>query len=729
MPASGGPGAGPEAERPEYAGQYLLESRLGAGGMGVVHLSRSTSGMRLAIKVVHEELAADPEFRARFRQEVGAARRVSGAFTAPVVDADPDAERPWMATLYIPGPTLAQFVKRNGSVAPAQVRYLMAGLAEALRDIHRVDVVHRDLKPSNVLLAADGPKVIDFGISRPADSDLRTETGKLIGTPPFMAPEQFRHPRSVGPAADVFAMASVLVHAATGQSPFTSDSPYIVAYQVVHEEPQLEGIPADLRPLIERCLAKDPKDRPTPDALMAELRAVSASYDTQTFSAFDLGDFTGGEPIPHRRRRIGDGGAAAPAAKSAEVGGAPPRKSRRRLAVAATAALAVLGSAAALTAQHMGGSPGAVDGQHPRAHGSSPSTTAFAPWQSTLPADGHHAGPAACAHEGEAVFCTRPGIAAARLDASSGRLQWSVPSPDTGRLAGPQPPVLSGGVLRVVTHDGKELTGLDPATGKPVWRQDISAYNGAYYNVGDTVLLLRAGGDVTAVDGVTGRQRWHTALPGGPRPVFASLLDARTAYAVDVSGDGRHTLVSAVNLADGKVREQRRFDGALMPVGISGDTLFLTSTDALTRTDAVVRIDTTDWSAARTPLRLPLSGVQAVVSGTRVYLLEYGGALTALDTGRGSDTAQLWRLETSVSESSQPVVVGDRLYFAAADGRLLAVDTRRGAFLGQTRPRPTKDTGLVAGAPPSPVVADGKVFATAPDGTVFAVDAKDPSRW
>ncbi|EST30414.1 serine/threonine-protein kinase, partial [Streptomyces roseochromogenus] len=276
-------GAGAEAELPEYAGHYRLDARLGSGGMGVVHLARSTSGMKLAVKVVHAEFARDPEFRGRFRQEVAAARKVSGAFTAPVVDADPDAERPWMATLFIPGPTLSDEVKRNGSMAPAQLRRLMAGLAEALRDIHRVGVVHRDLKPSNVLLAEDGPKVIDFGISRPKDSELRTETGKLIGTPPFMAPEQFRRPREVGPAADIFALGSVMVHAATGRGPFDSDSPYVVAYQVVHDEPDLTGVPEDLAPLVLRCLAKEPDDRPTPDELMRELRSVAASYDTQAF--------------------------------------------------------------------------------------------------------------------------------------------------------------------------------------------------------------------------------------------------------------------------------------------------------------------------------------------------------------------------------------------------------------------------------------------------------------
>ncbi|WP_256966388.1 serine/threonine-protein kinase, partial [Streptomyces griseiscabiei] len=278
-----GTGPGAEAELPEYAGQYRLESCLGSGGMGVVHLATSTSGLRLAVKVVHAEFAKDPEFRGRFRQEVAAARQVSGAFTAPVVDADTDSPRPWMATLFIPGPTLAEHVKRNGPMPPGQLRRLMAGLAEALRDIHRAGVVHRDLKPSNVLLAEDGPKVIDFGISRPKDSELRTETGKLIGTPPFMAPEQFRRPREVGPAADIFALGSVTVHAATGRGPFDSDSPYVVAYQVVHDEPDLTDVPANLAPLVRACLAKEPEDRPTADELMRELRSVAASYDTQSF--------------------------------------------------------------------------------------------------------------------------------------------------------------------------------------------------------------------------------------------------------------------------------------------------------------------------------------------------------------------------------------------------------------------------------------------------------------
>lgn len=319
-------GAGAEAELPEYAGHYRLESCLGSGGMGVVHLAQSTSGMKVAVKVVHAEFAQDPEFRGRFKQEVAAARRVSGAFTAPVVDADPEARRPWMATLFIPGPTLSEHVKRNGPMAPAQLRQLMAGLAEALRDIHRVGVVHRDLKPSNVLLAEDGPKVIDFGISRPKDSELRTETGKLIGTPPFMAPEQFRRPREVGPAADIFALGSLMVHAATGRGPFDSDSPYVVAYQVVHDEPDLAEVPDNLAPLVLRCLAKEPEERPTPDELMRELRSVAASYDTQAFIPEQR---TGGAPMP----------------KPDQVEKPEPKPRRRRLAIlaAGTALLVACG--------------------------------------------------------------------------------------------------------------------------------------------------------------------------------------------------------------------------------------------------------------------------------------------------------------------------------------------------------------------------------------------------
>ncbi|MCF1599751.1 serine/threonine-protein kinase, partial [Streptomyces muensis] len=260
---------------PAEVGGYRIEDRLGSGGMGVVYLARSASGRRLALKVVHAQYADDDEFRTRFRREVAAARQVSGAFTAPVVDADADAPRPWMATLYIPGEDLGTHVRRHGPLPLPQLRELAAGLAEALRDIHRAGMVHRDLKPANVMLAEDGPRVIDFGISRAtefAPSDVLTQTGRVMGTPPYMSPEQFSSPQDVGPAADVFSLGSVLAYAATGRGPFDSPSPYETAIRVVEGTPELDDTPSQLLPFIQLCLEKHPKSRPSPDALLSLLR-------------------------------------------------------------------------------------------------------------------------------------------------------------------------------------------------------------------------------------------------------------------------------------------------------------------------------------------------------------------------------------------------------------------------------------------------------------------------
>ncbi|KJK41620.1 serine/threonine protein kinase [Streptomyces variegatus] len=260
---------------PAEVGGYRIEDRLGSGGMGVVYLARSASGRRLAVKVVHSQYADDDEFRARFRREVAAARQVSGAFTAPVVDADADATHPWMATLYIPGSDLGTHVRGHGPLPLPRLRGLAAGLAEALRDIHRAGVVHRDLKPANVMLAEDGPRVIDFGISRAAEfaaSDVLTQTGRVMGTPPFMSPEQFAAPQDVGPAADMFSLGSVLTYAATCRGPFDSPSPYETALRVVEGEPDLTGVPDELLPFIRLCLEKHRKDRPAADELFTLLR-------------------------------------------------------------------------------------------------------------------------------------------------------------------------------------------------------------------------------------------------------------------------------------------------------------------------------------------------------------------------------------------------------------------------------------------------------------------------
>ncbi|MET7785017.1 serine/threonine-protein kinase [Streptomyces sp900116325] len=251
-----------QADDPPVVAGYRLTARLGAGGMGRVYLSHTQGGRPVAIKVVRPELADDPDFRRRFRREMEAARRVRGAYTAELIDGDADGAPPWLATLYVPGPSLAEAVGRAGGLPVPAVLWLMAGVAEALQAIHGAGIVHRDLKPSNVLLASDGPRVIDFGISLATGVSSYTATGSTIGTPQFMAPEQASG-GAVTAATDVFALGQIAAFAALGE-PLYGDGPAVsVLYRIVHSEPDLSPLPTRLRPLIARCLAADPAERAT----------------------------------------------------------------------------------------------------------------------------------------------------------------------------------------------------------------------------------------------------------------------------------------------------------------------------------------------------------------------------------------------------------------------------------------------------------------------------------
>lgn len=260
-----------QATDPSVVAGYRLAARLGAGGMGRVYLSHTQAGRPLAIKVVRPELADDPDFRRRFGREVRAARRVRGAYTAELIDADADGVPPWLATLYVPGPSLAEAVARRGPLSVTAVLWLMAGMAEALQAIHAEGIVHRDLKPSNVLLAADGPRVIDFGIALAADATSYTATGHTVGTPAYMAPEQAAG-GDVTVATDVFALAQTAAFAALGR-PLYGDGPGVyVLYRIVHSGPELSLLPEPLRPLFARCLAADPAERATPAEIVAWCR-------------------------------------------------------------------------------------------------------------------------------------------------------------------------------------------------------------------------------------------------------------------------------------------------------------------------------------------------------------------------------------------------------------------------------------------------------------------------
>ncbi|MFI0503254.1 serine/threonine-protein kinase [Streptomyces albogriseolus] len=269
---------------PQTIGGYRLLARLGAGGMGQVYLARSDRGRTVAVKLVREELARQEEFRARFRQEVRAARQVGGDWTAPVLDADTEAAVPWVATGYVAGPSLQQVVGHDhGALPERSVRILGAGLAHALQDIHAAGIIHRDLKPSNVLVTIDGPRVIDFGIARAletvTDGGL-TRTGALVGSPGFMAPEQVRGDR-ITPACDVFCLGSVLAYAATGALPFgtANSGVHALMFRIAQEEPDLAQVPEGLADLVRACLRKDPAARPTLDEVLARTGAEDTVAD------------------------------------------------------------------------------------------------------------------------------------------------------------------------------------------------------------------------------------------------------------------------------------------------------------------------------------------------------------------------------------------------------------------------------------------------------------------
>ncbi|MHB9754916.1 serine/threonine-protein kinase [Streptomyces sp. BYX5S] len=262
-------------EDPRVVGSFRLHRRLGAGGMGVVYLGSDRRGQRVALKVIRPDLAEDQEFRSRFAREVSAARRIRGGCTARLVAADLDAERPWFATQYVPGPSLHDKVAEEGPLAASDVAAVGAALSEGLVAVHEAGVVHRDLKPSNILLSPKGPRIIDFGIAWATGASTLTHVGTAVGSPGFLAPEQVRG-AAVTPATDVFALGATLAYTAMGDSPFGHGSSEVMLYRVVHEEAQLTGVPDALAPLLRACLAKDPEERPSTLQLSLRLKEIAA---------------------------------------------------------------------------------------------------------------------------------------------------------------------------------------------------------------------------------------------------------------------------------------------------------------------------------------------------------------------------------------------------------------------------------------------------------------------
>ncbi|MER0480781.1 serine/threonine-protein kinase [Streptomyces sp. Edi2] len=414
------------ADDPRVLGGYRLLRRLGAGGMGRVYLGRSAGGRTVAVKVVHAHFAADDQFRARFRREIESARRVGGAWTAPVLDADPDAAVPWVATGYAAGPSLAQAVADFGPLAEHSVRALGAGLAEALAAVHALGLVHRDVKPSNVLLTLDGPLLIDFGIARAmAGTASLTSTGVSVGSPGYMAPEQILDKAATG-AADVFSLGAVLAFAATGLSPFSGDSSAALLYKVVHEEPELGSrLSGDLRESVAGALAKDPAARPVPEALAACLAGEGSGGATGLVRA---GWLPG--PLVERVSRqavellnldAGEGTAEAGGAAGVSTGGAgtspggafgPPDPSYAAIDPSHGAPSGLVPFESPLPAGPPGPPPGAagLPGQPPGPPSQPPS------W----PVAGAAASSAAAGHGHPATACSHPATAGAGHPAATG---------------------------------------------------------------------------------------------------------------------------------------------------------------------------------------------------------------------------------------------------------------------------------------------------------------------
>ncbi|MFF5572400.1 protein kinase domain-containing protein [Streptomyces luteogriseus] len=733
------------SDDPRSVGGYRLLDRLGAGGMGVVFRARARSGRDVALKVVHAQYAADPVFRARFRQEIAAVRKVSGAFTAPVLDADPEAARPWMATQYVAGPSLARRIRDRGALPDAELRGLALGLVEALHDIHRAGVVHRDLKPANVLLAEDGPRVIDFGISRAAENhQTLTETGQMIGTPPFMSPEQLVDARAVGPASDVFSLGALLVYAVTVRGPFDADSPYLTAYRVVHDEPVLDGVGRPLRGLLERCLSKEAADRPGLDELGRDLAAA-------------LPGPTDGDPatVTLRADRLPAAEPDHPATVADPSGPARPRRRvRQLLAATGTVGAAVLGLTAYLTLGPGWAQSADREGASPSANSRWAAPPAgWKPWQTTVyetagrgvrkaqqpQPGGRRGGPECRTYEG-AVYCAGDGILPVRLDGRTGETVWR---------AGPAAAVSGDEFSRFVilgVHDDAVLVRQEPpgegttrvfafdtGTGDRLWDRAVNDQWTEVAFSGDVVVLPEGDGtSMTARSVRTGAPRWKERLPAKH---FCGVTEAAGRLWLQCSPEEgtEEGLVTELHPADGPARRLSVPSHAGLLGAFDGRLLFLELTqdedgNVLLGQDApyagIRLVDPGSGAQSTTKLAEEYEGEVTLADGT-LWFATASGRITAVSARTGKP---LWQTTTSLEQPGEATYDPRTraVYLASASGRVGALDAKKGALLWETQPR-AQSNATDWGATRVRLLA-GALVATTPGGAVFSLDPAHPER-
>ncbi|MFD8824145.1 PQQ-binding-like beta-propeller repeat protein [Streptomyces sp. NPDC059605] len=730
---------------PRRIGPFEVLGRLGAGGMGLVYLARSASGRRVAIKTVRTELAEDQLFRVRFTREVEAARAVSGFYTAAVVDADPRAAVPWLATAYVPAPSLEEIVTECGPMPVQAVRWLAAGIAEALQSIHGAGLVHRDMKPSNVLVVEDGPRVIDFGIASGVSNTRLTMTNVAVGTPAYMSPEQARDSRSVTGASDVFSLGSTLVFAATGHAPFHGANPVETVFMLLREGPDLEGLPGELRPLIESCMQMDAGLRPTPADLQAQLAPhlfASGGDDSGTASAWLPASAT----TMIEQRRGGRRPAPAPPVTAPPPPPGPPpggpdggRRANPdpRSSASLTAPAPDPGGPVRLPGAKVPIGPG------PRAQ------------------DVRSGGPAA-ADAGPATGWVRP---PAGVNGSTRTTPAPVPGPAQPADPPPEPdrwrpwrfrmsndvwgtPVVAGDLLyvtsfevhaldvgngrrqfktrdvawvmaveggRIHASDGPSLYALDAATGAEQWRLQTDAWVYSLKAGRGTVVTGTRGGGVQAWEASSGEKLWESS---------GLQTDFETAEAGPVIHDGTVYLwqdarLRAVDARTGIERwsypigDAASCGGVPVRVTAAPDGYVYVSAGA-----RVLAVETMSghvrwhFESPSVFLSPPAFAPGPAVTGGGVYLADYLGTVYAIDASTGKDR---WRIATEARQSIEPVLVTAGNVHVGSGSALYTLD----AVTGTPKWRFAAG-GEVVG---SPVVADGRVHFGSADHVLYTLDA------
>jgi len=709
-----------EATDPTTVGNYRLTGVLGSGGMGRVYLALSPSGRRVAIKVIRPDLVQEPRIRARFAREVAASRAVSGFFAAGVIDADVDSDPPWLATAFVPGPSLNAAVRDAGPLPVGSVRALGAALAEALSAVHAAGLIHRDLKPANVLLAPDGPRVIDFGISALADSGTLTHAGAVMGSPGYMSPEQISG-QPVGTPTDVFALGAVLTFAVTGTGPFGVGSLPEMLYRAVHSMPDLSLVPDELRPLLTSCLHKDAARRPDLDAILRELTGGQVAADMFPPDWLPAALLkspipTGPVPsVPLGPTPTPPGTTPVPVSMSLDEGSDTTRQQ------------AVLSTPPGLTGVTVRPAPediGLSTG------GGSPGGPAVVPARRVsrrLLLGAGALGVGAAAAGTTAWLLSDDG---GGTPARAGTLRWRFAT--TGTVL--SRPRVAGALVYAGSNDGT-LYAVHADTGKRVWAYTTGgAIGSAPLALGGVVYLGGDDGHLYAFDATSGKVRWtfqtggivHSPVGGGGL-VYVGSADAHL-YAVDVAtrqarwtfkaGNDTHSPVldsqsvyvgsSDTNLyARDAFTGDRRWEfptgGAVsgMPAVMSR-TVYFGSTDNTLYAVNTVSGDLS-WTFAGTTV-----GAGPVIADGTVYV---GGAGNRLYALRATDGAKLWAFRAA-GDVGAPFVSGGIVYVGSGDSFLYAVDAATGAL----RWKFAASSGVHA-----VTVADGTAYFGTDDNTLYAV--------